>query len=446
MDLSWLDRTGARCFPSVQALFPAEDFGAKGDGLFLNTAAVQSAIDAAAAAGGGKVTFGPGVFLTGTLRLRSGVELEIPRGTVIAGSEDPADYPELFTRHGGIELDYIAPLILIENCRCAAVTGSGTIDGRGKVWWELFWDKMLPEYEKKGLRWCVDYDCRRPDALEIRNSEDITVRDVVFHRSAHWTCHVLYSSHVTVDNVVICNNIGGKGPSTDGVDVDSSEYVRVSNCLISCNDDDFCLKSGRDADGLRVNRPCRFVLIEDCRSLSGRGLLTVGSETSGGFDHILVRRCSCRGTDSGLRFKSTPRRGGVIRNILFEDIDMDSPGIALEMDLDWFPAYGNCVLPEEFRGKPHPAHWDTLLAPVVPPERGIPVLEEITFRHVRARNAKVCCELRGSELIRPRKINFDHVALQGEKAGVITCVEPGTLCDFTVDAPDTPPGFTDFRS
>ena len=136
----------------------------------------------------------------------------------------------------------------------------------------------------------------------------------------------------------------------------------------------------------------------------------------------------------------------MIRNILFEDIDMDSPGIALEMDLDWFPAYGNCVLPEEFRGKPHPAHWDTLLAPVVPPERGIPVLEEITFRNVRARNAKVCCELRGSELIRPRKINFDHVALQGEKAGVITCVEPGMVRDFTVDAPDTPPDFTAFRS
>ena len=438
MEENWINQAGARCFPGSRGTFLANEYGAKGDGTFLNSEAIQRAIDAAAAAGGGKVTFEPGVYLTGTIRLKDGVHLEIPRGTTISGSEDPEHYPEIFTRVGGIEMTTIAPLILIENCRGVAVTGEGTIDGQGKKWWDLFWNKMLPEYEAKGLRWCVDYDCHRPKTLGIQSSEDVTVRGVVFYRAAHWTCQVLYSHHVTVDSIVICNNIGGDGPSTDGVDVDSSEYVRVSNSLISCNDDNFCLKAGRDADGLRVNRPCRYILIEDCRALCGRGLVTVGSETSGGFDHILVRRCTCRGTLSGLRFKSTPRRGGVIRDILFEDIEMDSPRLALEMDLDWFPAYGNCTLPEEFRDKPHPSHWDTLLAPVIPPERGIPVLKDITYRRIRVRNAEICCEFRGSDVISPEEINFEDVQLHGTRGGIISHIKAAKVNGFTLESEEKP--------
>ena len=438
MDTSWIEQTGAGCFPEKEALFPVNDYGAAGDGVTLDTTAIQTAVDAAAAAGGGKVTFAPGTYLSGTIRLKDRVNLEIPDGTTLAGSENPQDYPEIFTRHAGIELNTIAPLILADHCRCAAVTGHGIIDGRGKRWWDLFWNRMLPEYEKKGLRWCVDYDCHRPKALVVQNSEDITIRDVSFRRSAHWTVHILYSSHVTAENLDIRNNIGGRGPSTDGIDIDSSEYIRVSRCQVSCNDDNFCLKSGRDADGLRVNRPCRFVLIENCRALSGSGLITVGSETSGGFDRVLVRDCSCEGTEVGIRFKSTIRRGGVIRNLTFENIQMESPRIALEMDLDWFPAYGNCVLPPEFQNKAHPPHWDTLLAPVVPPERGIPVLEEISFRKIKASEAAICCQLLGSDSIHPRHLHFEDVSLQGTKGGTITCVQADEIRGFTIRAKDKP--------
>lgn len=435
MEPFWILETGARAIPESHNLFLANDFGACGDGVSLCTAAIQAAVDAAAEAGGGKVTFSPGKYLSGTIRMKSMVNLDIPQGTTLVASENPNDYPEVFTRHAGIEMLYIAPLILVDNCRNAAVTGNGVIDGQGRRWWNLFLYQMLPDYEKKGLRWCVDYDCRRPKILVIQNSENVVVQGIRFQRSPHWTIHVLYSSYVTVDNVEIMNNIDGRGPSTDGIDIDSSEFVRVSHCLVDCNDDNFCLKSGRDADGLRVNRPCRNILIEHCRALSGRGLVTIGSETAGGISDILVRNCSCEGTDCGIRFKSTSSRGGYIHDIAFEEIDMESTGIAIEMDLDWFPEYSNCTLADDFRNASIPSHWKALLKPVIPPERGIPVIEDISFRGIKAKNAENCCQMRGTPLIRPRRLHFQDVSLQGKRGGFIIWMQADDVHNFSIASP-----------
>src|SRR3546814_5021888 len=90
------------------------------------------------------------------------------------------------------------------------------------------------------------------------------IKDVTFQRAAVWTVHILYSSYVTVDGIKVRNNIGGHGPSTDGIDIDSSSWILVQNADIDCNDDNFCLKSGRDWDGLRINRPTEYVLIQNC--------------------------------------------------------------------------------------------------------------------------------------------------------------------------------------
>ena len=120
------------------------------------------------------------------------------------------------------------------------------------------------EYDAKGLRWIVDYDVKRVRTVLVQNSSDITVKGITFKNAGFWTIQLLYSHHLTVNGVIIKNNEDGSGPSTDGVDVDSSSWVLIENCDIDCNDDNFCLKAGRDWDGLRVNRPTEYVVIRKC--------------------------------------------------------------------------------------------------------------------------------------------------------------------------------------
>src|SRR5581483_10549161 len=113
---------------------------------------------------------------------------------------------------------------------------------------------------------------------------------LTLHRSGFWTVHICYSDGVTVDGVTINNNIGGKGPSTDGIDIDSSRHVLVEHADITVNDDALCLKAGRDSDGLRVNRPTEDVVLRDSTVRAGAAGFTIGSETSGGFRNVDVYR------------------------------------------------------------------------------------------------------------------------------------------------------------
>lgn len=128
---------------------------------------------------------------------------------------------------------------------------------------------MRKEYEAKGLRWIVDYDCKRVRGILVERSSDITLSGFTLMRTGFWGCQILYSDHCTINGLTINNNIGGHGPSTDGIDIDSSTHVLVENCDIDCNDDNICIKSGRDADGLRVNRPTEKIVIRNCIARKG---------------------------------------------------------------------------------------------------------------------------------------------------------------------------------
>ena len=110
---------------------------------------------------------------------------------------------------------------------------------------------MRKEYEKKGLRWIVDYDCKRVRGILVERSSDITLKGFTLMRTGFWGCQVLYSNYCTIDGLVINNNLGRHGPSTDGIDIDSSTNILIENCDVDCNDDNICIKSGRDADKLK---------------------------------------------------------------------------------------------------------------------------------------------------------------------------------------------------
>lgn len=429
----WMKEVGAQCMPDNHTrIFNVADYGAVGDAVKMNTEAIQQAIDAAELSGGGTVTFEPGIYLTGSLFIGNNVNFCIPKGTTLIGSESINDYRLIPTRVAGIEMEWPAALLNIIGKKQAAITGDGTIHGRGKVFWDNYWE-MRKEYNPKGLRWIVDYDCQRPRGILISDSEQVTVSGIVLYQPGFWSLHILYSHHVTIDGVIISNNIEGHGPSTDGIDIDSSEYILVQNSTINCNDDNFCLKAGRDADGLRVNRPCQYVVIRDCEAGHGGGLITCGSETSGGIRHIVAYRMKGKGTTCGFRFKSTCQRGGVIEDIHLHDIEMEGVKRPLLIDLNWHPAYSTSKLPDGYHPDSIPTHWKTMLLPVNP-SKGIPTFRNVHLSNVTARGAETCIEAIGIEQSTIDRFTFDNVSLQGEKAGRMKYCRQWQTEGLTIDA------------
>lgn len=435
--LEWIDQVGARTFPQGEAVFSANAYGAVGDAVADATAAVQAAIDACKAAGGGRVTFEPGIYLVGSLFIDGdNINFEVPRGTTLIGSQEIEDYRRIDTRVAGVEMEWPAALINVMNCSNSAVTGQGTINGRGKVFWDKY-RTMRTEYDPKGLRWIVDYDCERPRGILISDCKDVTVRDIVLYQPGFWSLHILYSEHVTVDNVIISNNIEGRGPSTDGVDIDSSHHILVENSHINCNDDNFCLKAGRDSDGLKVNRPCEYVVIRNCVAGHGDGLFTCGSETSGSIRHIAAYNMKGLGTKYGLRFKSTCQRGGVIEDIYLGNIEMRGVRDPFVVDLNWHPAYSTSRLPAEYEGRELPAHWYKMLADVSP-EEGTPKFRNIHFRNVEATGARTCMKVGGLENSTIEGFTFENVTLEGQDAGSVKRAENWQTDGLTIKASGKP--------
>jgi len=359
--------------------FRVADFGAKGDGRSDDTAAIQKTIDRAAESAG-TVVFRPGVYLSGALFLKSGTHLRVDEGVTIRGVQVLAGYPILQTRVAGIEMKWPAALINVYEQTGVKISGAGTIDGDGKVWWDRYWKMRREDYEPRGLRWAADYDCQRPRLIQIYHSSGVEVQGLRLERSGFWTVHICYSRKVTVDGVTIRNNIGGKGPSTDGIDVDSSADVTVAHCDIECNDDDICLKAGRDADGLRVNRPTERVTIRDNTVRGGAAGVTFGSETSGGIRDVEVERLHVLGpVSNGILFKSASTRGGTVENIVIRQVDLEGIRTAIGVTLNWNPSYSYAKIPDGMANVPD--YWRVLTAPV-PPEKGLPHIRNVRISGV----------------------------------------------------------------
>lgn len=429
----WTAYVGIRKLDIPDQLFNVADYGAVSDGTTLNTVAIQAAIDSCAAKGGGKVVFNRGKYLTGSLYLKSNVELHVGEGVELLGSQNLVDYPEIRTRVAGVEMMWPSALINVLHQKNAAVTGSGVIDGQGKPFWDAYW-KLREEYDRKKLRWIVDYDAKRPRTLLVDGCWDILIKDVTFKRAGFWTLHILYSSYVTIDGIRVRNNIDGHGPSTDGIDIDSSSWILVQNADIDCNDDNFCIKAGRDWDGLRVNRPTEYVVVQNCISRNGAGLITFGSETSGSIRHVLARNLKALGTRSGIRFKSATTRGGAVEDIHFEHITMDSVEIAIEITANWYPSYSYASLPKAYANRDVPDHWVTILEPVRPKDRGIPVFRNVSISHVMARNTKRAFYAEGLKESPLQNFFIENVYIEATEAGTIKYAKDWCFKGVTVDA------------
>jgi polygalacturonase len=377
---------------ALAADFSAARYGAVGDGKTMNTKAIQKTIDAAAKRGG-TVTLPAGSYLTGSIFVRSGVTLRLDKGVTLLGSQDIRDYPLMPTRIAGIEMSWPAALVNVYKQKRAAITGEGTIDGDGKIFWDSYW-ALRKEYEPRGLRWASDYDARRPRLVQVFDSSEVKIGGgLLMRRSGFWTLHICFSHDVTVDGVVIRNNEGGRGPSTDGIDIDSSRKILVQNADIAVNDDALVMKAGRDSDGLRVARPTEDVVVRNSVVRDGAAGVTFGSETSGGFRNIEAYNITV--TDNvpvGILFKSAHTRGGFGENIRLHDITMTGIPVVMRITMNWNPSYSYAVIPPEI--KDPPPYWKVLATPV-PKEKGMARLRDVHIWNITATGATTAFEVDG---------------------------------------------------
>lgn len=418
---------------STGRIFDAADFGAVGDGETINTRPIQAAIDAAAGAGGGTVVLKPGVYLSGSLFVKSNVTLLIGRGATIKGLRDIAAYPMVRTRVAGIEMEWPAGLLNIYREKNARITGEGLVDGDGKIFWDAYW-AMRRDYDPKGLRWAADYDCRRPRLIHVYDAEAVEVSGLNLARSGFWTVHVCYSRDVKVSDLIIRNNLGGRGPSTDGIDIDSSERVLVERCDISVNDDAICIKAGRDWDGLRVARPCRQVKVRDCIVRDAHAGMTFGSETSGGFEDVEVSGLRIEyPVPLGIFFKSGHTRGGVINNIALKNIHLQDVATLFRVNLNWYPNYSYAQIPAGITDIPD--YWRALATPV-PREQGIPRIRDVRLSDIKAVGGKIGFEAAAYEEAPLRDFTFDRLDWDVREAGSIANADNWRFSDCKIDTLD----------
>lgn len=264
------------------------DFGAVGNGQVKDTEAFKKAIEASWEQGGGTVYVPAGVYLTGPIHLKSNITLYIESGATLKFSNDLDDFPLVYTRWEGEEQEAYSPLIYAENAENIAVVGFGTIDGQGEMWWKLHRNKEL-KYP-------------RPRTVCFYRCKNVTIEGIKIVNSPSWTVNPIECENVTVHNVKIQNPYDS--PNTDGINPESCEGVRISNCYIDVGDDCVTLKSGTEDCKVRI--PCENIAITNCIMAHGHGGIVIGSEMSGGVRNVVISNCIFEGTDRGIRIKNPP--------------------------------------------------------------------------------------------------------------------------------------------
>jgi len=318
--------TGFAFVPSVSVAQGAEtstvfnvvDYGAKGDGKSLCTRSIQNAVDACSAAGGGTVHLPAGKYLSGAIFLKSNVTLNISEGATLLASTNFEDFPT-FKPNWSILSDDTRRSSLITgiDLENIAVTGRGTLNGRGQPWWEaLRKDKNIKDTREKILTY------GRPRVINLYRCQNILIRDVTIVDSPSWTVHPVGCENLIVDGISIINP--ESGPNTDGVNPESCRNVRISNCFIDTGDDCITLKSGKDEEGRLKAKPTENVTITNCVMYKGHGAIVIGSEMSGGVRNVTADNIVCVGTDRAVRIKSTRGRGGVVENIRYSNFVVEN--------------------------------------------------------------------------------------------------------------------------
>ena len=284
-------------------------FGAKGDGVSKDTAAIQAAIDSCSQKGGGTVVLSAGTYLSAPIVLKSNVDFHLDKGATLLGSPVQDDYKPI-TMFG--EPD-VQPLVYSLQAENISITGEGTIDGNGSGWWEI-----ARQAKKLGKDAGVLGYHPRPKLIILDHTRHIRIEGVTIQNSPMWQLVPYYADDVVIRNIKVL--APADSPNTDAIDPFSSSNVVIDHVLADVGDDDIAIKSGA-VGSAGPNDPSRNITITDCTFLHGHGL-SIGSEISGGVHNVRVERIHFNGTDTGIRVKSNRDRGNDIGNFVYRDIDM----------------------------------------------------------------------------------------------------------------------------
>jgi polygalacturonase len=374
--------------------FVVTDFGAVGDGRTLNTDAFKKAIAALDRAGGGKLIVPKGIFRTLSVALCSNLDLYLDEGAVIQAPDtfEAFGLPDPSTLHSQDEVSARvtspAPLITGENLHDVAITGTGTIDGNGALWWA--WSERAARAQPGRLVY------RRPNLVAINGCRRLRVADITLTNSSKFHLVPRDITDLTIERVKV--RAPFNAPNTDAIDPGPVTNALIRDCDIDTGDDDIVIKSG----GTNV-------LIENCTIKHGHGI-SIGSGTTLGIHNMLVRHCTFDGTDNGIRIKSMRGDGGPVDNVRYTDIQMKNVANAIVLDLN----YVDNNRPD-FKGDP----------------TKIPSIHNIVIDNVRIENSKNAGKIVGLPESPITGIILRNVQITAEKDFVIKDADQPTFDNVT---------------
>jgi polygalacturonase len=367
-------------------LFNIVDYGARNDGGAPATEAIRAAIQAARAAGGGTVYIPAGKYVTGPIELVSNLVLHVEAGATV--QFPAARLPYTKGRTQGIETIGPVPLIGGHDLENVSITGRGVITTNNAEWTRLMggptprsdsgpgsafgpdWNHLLELLQQKTPQPEAEYlkvaPFLRPSFIRLMESKNILIEGIHMIGAPFWSVHLLYSQNAVIRDVTLETF---PGAFTGGLYIDSSRDVRISGCYLDNGDDAITLKAGKDADGLRVNRPTENVTVTNTVVHRGSSCVVMGSETSGSIRNATIGNVVCHGTQGGINIKSERGRGGGVENIRIDNLTMEDVGRAVSIS-QYYQMQGERPSPEE------------------PVSRRTPVFRNIAISHLTISRAR----------------------------------------------------------
>ncbi len=408
------------------------DYDAIGDGKFQNTKNFQSAISDCANQGGGTVVVPPGIWLTSKIRLESNINLHLEEGARIVFSDTFSEYlPPVFTRFEGMELYNYSPFISAKDCSHIAITGKGELDGNGDAW--LAWNDIMirPDSETslkkvatnklytmaaQGIPvekriFGTEKDAIQPSFISFINCENILIEGIEILNSPGWTLHPVYSSNITIKNIYINTD----KRNTDGIVIDSSRNVIIENSSLNTGDDAITIKSGKDHDGWRINRPSENIIVHDIVIEDGNSGIAIGSEMSADIRNVFIYNIDIQVADFGIRFKSMRGRGGIVENIWIDNVFMRRMNFgAIQLDTK----YGTPI-----------AGYDA---------NKLPIFRNIEIKNVECRRTKDAMLLSGLPESPLENITLENISILSTRGAVIENIEDKHFTNVIVTAKGKP--------